>query len=99
MAKYDVYAMTKGSGYVLDVQTDLLEHLNTRVVAPLLPQASAPKPATRLNPVFELEGGLHVMTTQFLSAVHVGELGKPAASLEPHFAEITAALDMVFQGF
>jgi toxin CcdB len=46
MAKYDVFPNPSGDGYLLDVQTDLLSDLNTRVVVPLLQTSSAPKPAT-----------------------------------------------------
>ncbi|MHC0054718.1 CcdB family protein [Actibacterium sp. D379-3] len=99
MAKYDVYAFDKGDGLLLDVQAGLLDHLNTRVVVPLLPRHLAPDPASRLNPVFEIDGTAYVMVTQFLSAVHIGELRQPVTSLEPDFAEITTALDMLFQGY
>jgi len=99
MAKYDVMPLIATGGLVVDVQSDILDPLNTRMVVPLLPIASAPKPARRLNPVFEIEGQRLVMITQFASAVRLGELGKPIASLEPRFEDITAALDMLFQGF
>lgn len=99
MAKYDVHEYRSGDGYLLDVQADLLDHLNTRVVVPLLPQLQAPQPAARLNPVFEIDGASLVMATQFLAAIPRGELGPIVANLEPEFANITSALDMVFQGF
>lgn len=99
MAKFEVYKAPNGSGYVLDVQTDLLGDLNTRIVVPLLPIATAPKPAQRLNPVFEIGGEAHVMVTQFLAAVPQSLLAGPVANLSDKFSEITAALDMVFQGF
>ncbi len=56
MARFDVYPYQGGQGLLLDVQADLLEHLNTRVVVPLLPMDLTPKPARRLNPVFEING-------------------------------------------
>ncbi len=99
MAKYDVYAVASVAGRVLDVQADILEPLNTRVVVPLMPVASAPKPARRLNPIFEIEGERFVMVTQFASAVSLADLGKPVANLETDVEEITGALDMLFQGF
>ena len=37
MARYDVFAGAVEGSFLLDVQTDLLDHLNTRVVVPLLP--------------------------------------------------------------
>ena len=99
MARFDVHEYPSGSGYLIDVQADLLSHLNTRVVVPLLPAATAPKPAKRLNPTFDIDGETFVMATQFLAAVPVGELGRFVVSLDPEFSEITLALDMIFQGF
>ncbi|MEM8837591.1 MAG: CcdB family protein [Pseudomonadota bacterium] len=99
VAKYDVYPSPAGAGYVLDVQTDLLSDLNTRVVVPLLPLSEAPKAADRLNPVFEIGGEPHVMVTQFLSAIPQSALNQPISNVSARFDDITAALDMVFQGF
>lgn len=81
MAKYDVVRRRTGAGYLLDCQADLLSQLNTRFVVPLLPVREAPKPAARLNPVFELEGKSYVMVTQFAAAIPVAELGERVASL------------------
>jgi toxin CcdB len=50
MARLDVYPNPDGPGWLADVQADLLSHLNTRVVGPLLPQANAPAPAQTLDP-------------------------------------------------
>lgn len=69
MAKFDVHARHGGPGYLLDCQADLLCDLNTRFVVPLLPAEEAPRPAGRLNPVFEVRGQRVIMVTQFASAV------------------------------
>jgi toxin CcdB len=97
MAKYDVYP--NGTGYLLDVQTELLDTLNTRVVVPLFPIMEAPEPAKRLNPVFEIDGAEVVMVTQFLASVHQSILKNPSKNLSRHSDEITNALDMIFLGF
>ena len=99
MARHDVHATPDGSGYLLDVQSDLLLDLNTRVVVPLLPEAQAPRPAVRLNPVFRIEDEPHVMATQFLAAVPERVLGDPIGSLSKEADDITAAVDMLTQGF
>lgn len=99
MARYDVYAAPDGPGWWLDVQADVLDGLNTRVVVPLLPQGLAPPPAKRLNPVVEIGGERAVMVTQYLSAVPVRVLGRPVGSLADLADEVGAALDMVFVGF
>jgi len=101
MARFDVYARpeTNGGGYVLDVQADLLGELSTRVVAPLLPPAVAPKPARDLNPTFEIEGKPYVMLTQFIAAVPARELRVPVVSLAPRGDDIARALDILLVGF
>lgn len=99
MARFGVYPNPDGPGYLLDVQADLLDHLNTRVVVPLLPADSAPLPAGTLNPVFEIEGQRFVMATQFLAAVPANLLKSMTTSQEARRDEITAALDLLFQGF
>ncbi|MGP3698542.1 CcdB family protein [Rhodobacter sp. NSM] len=99
MAQHDLYPAPSGSGYLLDVQSDLLDGLNTRIAVPLLPEAAAPRPARILNPVFEIAGERHVLATQYLAAVPAGLLRQPVGSLAPHGHEVTRALDMLFQGF
>ena len=99
MARHDVFQNHAGGGYFLDVQTDYLSHLNTRIVVPLLPLADAPKPAKRLNPIFEIKGERHMMATQYLAAVPGTILKKPVVNVSDRFDEITNALDMIFNGF
>lgn len=99
MARFDVYRNSAGEGFLLEVQADLLSHLNTRVVVPLLPSGGELQPARGLNPVFEIEGGRFVMVTQFLATVPISLLKAPMARLGAFRAEITTALDMLFQEF
>ena len=99
MARFDAYARAGKAGFLLDVQSDLLDALNTRVVVPLLPIDQAPTPAARLNPVLTISGENYVMATQFMASVPVRELGSVAVSLNAQSHEITAALDMLFVGF
>ena len=98
MARFHVYENKEGRGYLLDVQANLLDELKTRVVVPLMPEGSAPKPAKGLNPVFAVAGEDHVMVTQFLAAVPVSALGSEVASLASDDATIVGALDFLFQG-
>lgn len=106
MARFDIYpnpGQTKISDvpYLLDVQSDLLNDLDSRVVVPLrrvdrfdkvtLPQS--------LSPVFEIEGLTCFMETPKLAAVPAKILKAPIASLSEQRAAITASLDFLFQGF
>jgi toxin CcdB len=99
MARFDVYASPDGAGYLLDVQADVLSGLTTRVVIPLMPSDRAPVPATRLNPVFDVDGASCVLVTQFLAAVPGTILRKPVATLTDQSAEISNAVDMLLVGF
>lgn len=100
MARFDVYVRPGAvAGYVLDVQADVLNGLNTRIVVPLLPFGKAPIPAKQLNPVFEIGAEPHVMVTQFLAAIPCALLHGPVTTLDDKDSEIMAALDMVLVGF
>lgn len=99
MAQYDLFADPVGNGYLLDVQSDLLEGLNVRAVVPLLRQDIAPIAASRLNPAFEIEGAMHLMMTQYIAAVPTSVLKSPIGELSESFDATTAALDMLFYGF
>ena len=99
MAQYDLFADPAGNGYLLDVQSDLLEGLNVRAVVPLLPQGNAPIAASRLNPVFEIDGAPYLMMTQYIAAVPCSILKASVGDLSERFDAVTAALDMLFHGF
>ena len=61
MAQFDVHrnldaATQQHSPYVLDVQSDLLSHLATRIVVPLMRPGDLGARVPRLNPVFQVDG-------------------------------------------
>lgn len=99
MARFDVCRNKGGSGYLLDVQSDLLSGLNTRVVVPLLPKSEAPLPAERLNPELEIEETKVIMATQYMAAVPESELRLSICNMADQQHEISTALDMLFIGF
>jgi toxin CcdB len=86
------------TGYVLDVQADLLSDLATRTVLPLLPEEAAPKPIGELNPIFEVGGKRHVLVTQAIATVPVRELKRAVASLSHEHDRVTRALDILLLG-
>ena len=98
MARFDIYALKRGSALVVDCQADLLGGLKTRVVVPLIPESAAPKPARRLNPVFVVGEERFVLMTQFLAAVEVRELGAKVSSLESEGEVVLGALDFLLTG-
>jgi toxin CcdB len=98
MSRFRLYAHAEGPGYLLDVQANLLSHLNTRIAVPLLPLEAAPKPAKVLNPIFEVRGVKHVMVTQFLAAVPERLMTVEVLDLRDSVHDIVNALDCLFQG-
>ena len=99
MARFSVYKNTDSTGYLLDIQSDILSGLNTRAVVPLVHINNAPKRPTYLNPVFEINDEHLVMLTQFVAAIPESELTERVTDLNDFHSEILAALDMLFTGF
>lgn len=100
MARFDLFRRARGApGYLLQVQSDFLDMLETRVVAPLLPPAAVPVPMRDLHPSFEIGGETFLMATQLLGAIPRRELGCPVGTLSEHRDEITRALDTLMIGF
>jgi len=85
--------------YLIDVQSNLLGDLETRVVIPVcLSGAVKGKVLTTLTPTIELEGGTYVMLTPQLAGISKKELGQEVASLSAYRATIIAALDFLITG-
>ncbi len=104
MAQFDVYGNANPATraripYLLDVQSDLLDSLATRIVVPLCkPDVLSGKPAERLNPAFEVEGRKVLMLTPQLAGVPRRILGEPVANLASERQAIVAALDLAITG-
>jgi len=96
LAQFDVHRL--GSGLAIDCQSDLLNHLESRFVVPLVRREDAPRPGRRFNPLFAIEGVEHVMLTQFSGAVDRRQLGPVVMSLADRSFEITDALDVLISG-
>ena len=104
MPQFDVYRNANPASrarvpYLLDVQSDLLDALSTRIVVPLCkPEVLAGKPAERLNPLFEIDGRKLVMLTPELAGVSRKALGEQVATLATERLAIIAALDLAING-
>jgi toxin CcdB len=87
--------------YLLDVQSDLLDGLNSRMVIPLrsLDQFAKVKLPTRLIPVLSIQGKKFLLETPKMGAVPQRILKSPSLSLAAEQPQIMAALDFLFQGY
>ena len=97
MRQFDVCRTPDGT-LVVVLQHDLLETLQTRVVAPLRPFEQAFGLPQRLNPLVNVDGRTYAVQTQLAATLSVGELSTTSLSLEPYRDELVRSLDMVFTG-
>ena len=84
--------------YLLVLQSDLASHLNSTIVAPLVPRDQM-RGAHRLNPVLTVEGHDYWLATHELFAVDQRILHGRVATLAEHRDAVIAAIDFVFLGF
>ena len=102
MAKYDVFTYrNQQSAYVLTVQANLLEDLETQVVIPLVQRDKFKSILfKRLNPILKINNELFVMVTTDIASVRVQDLEHHICNLaNEHEYDISNALDFLFQGF
>ena len=104
MARFDVYpnpdnAERTAIPFMLDLQSNYLEGLETRVVVPLIAGNRMGKRARNLNPEFQVAGKPVVMDTASIGAIPTGELRRSVANLADRQLEIQDALDALFAGF
>ena len=106
MARFDVYPnpgdYRKTTPYLLDVQSDLLADLDTRVVLPLRRLKNFPDVALsdRLTPRLKLDGEEFLLETPKMAAVPKRILRSPATTLsQSQQDKITVALDFLFHGY
>jgi toxin CcdB len=98
VAQLDVFRTANGE-YLVDFQSDLLDHLNTRFVIPLESLDKGPKVAERLNPIFTIEGERMALYTQFALTVPQADLQDRIASLAEQRYVIMDAFDLLISGY
>ena len=85
--------------YLLNVQSDIIGELNTRMVIPLLPLADfTGRPAQRLNPVITIEGGKYLALTHEMAAVRLAQLGEVVTDIQETRQVIKDAIDFLLDG-
>jgi toxin CcdB len=105
MARFDVYRnsgpFASTTPYLLDIQSQLLDGLDTRVVIPLrrLDKFPAVNLAKDLTPIFDIEGVTCILETPKLAAVPTRLLKSLVTSLSGQQSEISNALDRLFLGY
>jgi toxin CcdB len=86
--------------FLLDIQSELLSSLDTRVVVPLyLKVATKVHPITRLTPVISFQSKSLVAMVPELAGVSKRHLGAAVGQLPEIRPEMLAALDLLITGF
>lgn len=86
--------------FLVDVQADLLDELDTRVVIPLGKAAELSGfPMRYLIPVVAFDGEPYALLTPQLAGISRCELGPPAGSLADQERAILTAIDFLLRGF
>jgi len=104
MARFDVYANpgnhAKTTPYLLDLQSNFLDGLDSCMVIPLRSLKHFPrvKVATQLTPIFKIGGRDCLLETPKMGAVPQRVLKSSITSLLELRAEVTAVSDFLFQG-
>ena len=98
MSRFDVYSVRSTGGIAVDVQADLLEHLGTRLVIPLLGMPEADWSMPRLTPTIWFDGKAWILGTPFMIGVPVRELTGPIGSVSDQEYPIALAIDLMLAG-
>ena len=86
--------------FLVDIQSDLLDELQTRVVIPLTKaSALAKKPLSNVTPALKFEGDSYLLITPQLAGVARTDLGGSIGSLAEQRQVIVAAVDFLLMGF
>jgi toxin CcdB len=104
MAQFTVYQNAntqtkKLFPYLLDVQSDLLNELQTSVVVPLALANKKTKTISRLTPQLKINGENFIMLTPQLAGINKKDLGKIVTNLSESRNEIISAIDFLITGF
>lgn len=90
---------SKAYPYFVDVQSELLSPLNTRLVIPLTPLYLLEKKVpNHLCPTIHIEQGDFVVLTQQMASIPTKILVEPVTDLSTFRDEIIAAIDFLITG-
>ena len=100
--QFDVFANLSRSGradrpFIIVVQSGFLEHLQTRVCAPLV-ITDALQPVARLHPMLHVQHQTLYFSPTELVTIPTRILRQPVANLKHERDKLIAALDLVFTG-
>ncbi len=85
--------------YFIDVQSDLLDDLNSRQVIPLSAQETLDYlNAKKLCPTIVIDEGIFVLLTHQMTSIPSSALKNKVTSLEQYRSDILSAIDLLLTG-
>jgi toxin CcdB len=105
MGRFDIYSnpgRNRGNiPYLVDVQSNVISGLATRIVIPLRTLAGFSSLALPgdLFPIIDVDGVPHFLDTPQMGAIPLSELKVKAGSAQTHQFDIQTALDRVFGAY
>jgi toxin CcdB len=85
--------------YLLDVQSDIIDELSTRLAIPLFPRDGASNIPKRLCPIVAIEGNDYLVMTHEMAAVRVSLFGDEVMDVASRRGDIKSAIDFLMDGF
>ncbi|EPL6455181.1 MULTISPECIES: CcdB family protein [Providencia] len=86
--------------YLVDIQSDIIDILNTRLVIPLYDSDLLHQPVPdKLTPCLSILGHDYILMTHLMSAVPKSLLGKEIKNLSDERERIKKAIDLLIDGF
>ena len=103
MARFDVHSTPfadekRHTPYWLDVQSEHLAHLATRVIVPLRRRTAKSLPAADLNPILDIDGTSVFADVANIASFPKALLKRPVSNLRNQRLAIEDALDFLFTG-
>lgn len=101
--QYKIYR-NNGNGkvypFLLDVQSDIIGELSTRLVIPLLPREKMKSsPVERLTPLLSVDGKEYLLMIHEMASVRLAQLGPEVMDVHNQRHIIKNALDFLLDGF
>lgn len=99
MSRFDLYRGQGFSDFLLDVQSDYVDFLDSRIVIPIVTAEKMNEINPRLHAILTINAAPHHLVTNMMGAVLARSLGRPVGNIAEQSHDITAAIDFLFQGF
>jgi toxin CcdB len=103
MAQFDVYEngdrhSRHSEPYVVDVQSNLLDGLTTRIVIPLISKEAIEQPVDILNPMIRIANQNFYLSSPQLRSVHKDRLGKRITTIVNQRDAVQASVTFLLSG-